>query len=505
MPCHVSTKYIMILKDLVKGIEIKQFLGPLDVDISGISYDSKEVGDGFLFAAIRGEKTDGHRYIRSAIKNGAKALLVENVPEIAALENTSIIQVDDTKSALAQISANFFNHPTRELTLVGITGTNGKTTVTYLLESIWQEEGKNTGVIGTVEYRFGGKRIPSGMTTPESLDLIKLFRTMRDQGTGHVAMEVSSHALDRKRTLGCQFDAAVFTNLTQDHLDYHITVESYFESKKKLFSEVLGKSEKGAKFSVLNFDDPYGVEISKHAGGEIASYSITGRDTTVYSEKYEITQQGIFAVLNTPWGKLEIKSRLFGKHNLYNILAASTTALCLGSGTYAVGRGISRLTSVPGRLDRVENPFGITVLVDYAHTPDALKNVLMAIRPLTQRNLILVFGCGGDRDQIKRPIMGRIGRELADILIVTSDNPRTEHPETIIDQIEKGVFEISSDERLYFRISDRREAIRKAIHVASPGDTVLIAGKGHENYQIVGREKLPFDDKEVAGSVLREI
>ncbi|HEX3036828.1 MAG TPA: UDP-N-acetylmuramoyl-L-alanyl-D-glutamate--2,6-diaminopimelate ligase [Thermodesulfobacteriota bacterium] len=494
----------MNLKDLVKGIEVKQSLGSMDVVISSISYDSKEVRDGFLFAAIKGEKTDGHKYIQSAVKNGARALLVEKMPE-TAFENASVIQVDDTKCALARISANFFNHPTKELTLVGVTGTNGKTTVTYLLESIWQEEGKKTGVIGTVQYRFGGNRIPSAMTTPESLDLMKLFRTMREQGTEYVAMEVSSHALDRKRTLGCQFDTAVFTNITQDHLDYHETMENYFGSKKKLFSEVLGKSEKKAKFSILNFDDPYGVEISKHAAGRVVSYSITSKDTAVHPEKYEITPQGILAVLNTAWGKVEVNSKLFGKHNLYNILAASTTALCLGSGISAVEKGVSRLASVPGRLDRVENPFGITVLVDYAHTPDALKNVLMAVKPFTRRNLILVFGCGGDRDPIKRPIMGRIGRELADILIVTSDNPRTEDPESIIDQIEKGVFEISSDEKSYFRISDRREAIRKAIQVASPGDTLLIAGKGHENYQILGKEKLPFDDKEVAGSILREI
>ena len=282
----------MILKDLIRGIETKQTQAPNDIEILGISYNSKEVRDGFLFAAIEGEKTDGHRYIKSAIGNGARALLVERVPG-KRLEDISIIQVEDTRSSLAHVSANFFGHPTKELTLVGVTGTNGKTTVTYLLESIWQEEKKNVGMIGTVEYRFSGKKFPSSMTTPESLDLMKLFFDMRNSGTECVVMEVSSHALDRKRVLGCHFDAAVFTNLTQDHLDYHGTIENYFNAKKKLFTEILKASEKKKKFSVLNFDDPYGREIAKDAAGDIVSYSSTSREVIVYVEKNQITPQGI--------------------------------------------------------------------------------------------------------------------------------------------------------------------------------------------------------------------
>jgi UDP-N-acetylmuramoyl-L-alanyl-D-glutamate--2,6-diaminopimelate ligase len=492
----------MILRDLIKGMETKRTLGSDDAEILGISYDSKEVRDGFLFAAIKGEKTDGHKYIESAVKSGAKALLVEEIPE-STYKNISLIQVEDTKSALAEISANFFHHPTKGFTLVGITGTNGKTTITYLLESIWREWGKNVGVIGTVEYRFSGKKVPSVRTTPESLDLMNLFSDMRASGVEYAVMEVSSHALDRKRILGCHFDAAVFTNLSQDHLDYHGTMENYFEAKKKLFSEVLGKSGKREKFSVINIDDPYGREITKEAAGKIVPYSVTNSEG-VYAEKTSITPEGIHTFVNTPWGKVDINSKLFGKHNLYNILASVATALSLGVGIDVVEKGISNVASVPGRLDRVENPYGITILVDYAHTPDALRNVLTAVRPFTHRKLILLFGCGGDRDPIKRPIMGRIGRELSDALIVTSDNPRTESPQRIIDEIEKGVFDVGSDEKPYFRIADRRDAIRKAIEIAHSGDTVLLAGKGHESYQILGVEKIPFNDKEVAESIIHE-
>jgi UDP-N-acetylmuramoyl-L-alanyl-D-glutamate--2,6-diaminopimelate ligase len=492
----------MILRDLIKGVETKRVVGSEDVEIQSVCYDSKEVHDGSLFAAIRGEKTDGHKYIESAVKSGAKALIVEEIPE-NPFRGVSIIQVEDTKSALAEVSANFFNHPTKQVTLVGVTGTNGKTTITYLLESIWQEWGKSVGVIGTVDYRFLGKKIPSVRTTPESLDLMSLLRDMRNSGVQIIVMEVSSHALDRKRVFGCHFDAAVFANLSQDHLDYHETMENYFEVKKKLFSEVLRRSEKREKFSVINIDDPYGKEITKEAVGKIIPYSVLNSEG-VYVEKADITPEGIHTILNSPWGRVEINSKLFGKHNLYNILAAVATALSLGVGVDVVERGISKVAGVPGRLDRVENPFGITILVDYAHTPDALRNVLTAVKPFTQRKLILLFGCGGDRDPIKRPIMGRIGSELSDALIVTSDNPRTENPERIIDQIEKGVLAVGSQKKLYFRITDRCDAIRKAIEIAQRGDTVLLAGKGHENYQILGTEKVPFNDKEVAERTIRE-
>ncbi len=493
----------MILKELIKGLKTRQILAPKDVEILGITYNSTLVQEGFLFAAIDGEKTDGHNYIDSAIGNGAKALLVEKIPRSLS-EDIATIEVEDTMSSLARVSANFFGHPTKHLTLVGVTGTNGKTTTAYLIESIWREEGKNAGVIGTVEYRFSGKSVPAPMTTPESLDLMRMFSEMRDSGTQAVAMEVSSHALDRKRVLGCHLDAAVFTNLTQDHLDYHGTISNYFEAKKKLFTEILRESEKKDKFSIINFDDPYGREIAKLTAGKIISYSIKKGDASVYPEKQSINSEGIWSIVQTPWGKVELDSRFFGQHNLSNILAAAATALTLGSPISAVEKGIQKLTSVPGRLDRVENSVGMTVLVDYAHTPDALNNVLNSVRPFTPGKLILVFGCGGDRDSTKRPAMGKIARTLSDVLIVTSDNPRTEDPELIIDQIEKGIFEVDFDERPYFRMPNRREAIRKSIEIGAEGDTVIIAGKGHENYQIIGTKKLQFDDKKEANVALVE-
>lgn len=494
----------MKLREIIRGIKTKKFDGDDRLEISGISIDSNKVKEGYLFAALRGEKTDGHRYIDSALRNGAVALLVEDAPE-NGYPGIAVVRAGDSRESLARAAANYYGHPTKELTLAGVTGTNGKTTVTYLLESIWKEEGRNPGVIGTIEYRYGGRRVEAPMTTPESLDLMRMFREMRDAGVDCAAMEVSSHAIDRKRALECQFDAAVFTNLTQDHLDYHGTIENYFGAKKKLFTELLLASDKKDKFSVINIDDPYGVEIAKDAPGRVITYSLGDRGASVSAAGFRISGEGIRARLSTPWGSVEINSSLFGEHNLSNILAASAAALSLGSSVSAVEKAVSEFTAVPGRLERVDNPLGFQVLVDYAHTPDALKNVLLAVRPLTDGRVILVFGCGGDRDRTKRPKMGRIGRELSDVLIVTSDNPRTEPPGGIIDEIERGVLESGAPDKPYLRIQDRKDAIREAIGMARKKDTVLIAGKGHEDYQIIGTTKYPFDDRTVALEILKEM
>jgi UDP-N-acetylmuramoyl-L-alanyl-D-glutamate--2,6-diaminopimelate ligase len=494
----------MKLREIIRGIKITKFDGDDGLEISGISIDSNKVKEGYLFAALKGEKTDGHRYIDQALGNGASALLVEDEPR-RNHPGISVIVAEDSRESLAKASANFYGNPAYELCLAGVTGTNGKTTVTYLLESIWKEENRNPGVIGTIEYRYAGRRVDAPMTTPESLDLMRLLREMRDSGVDCAAMEVSSHAIDRKRVLECHFDAAVFTNLTQDHLDYHGTIENYYNAKKKLFTELLRDSNKKNKFSVVNIDDPFGREIAKVAPGVVLTYSIRDKSASVFAESFRVSEDGITARVRTPYGLIGIKSPLFGEHNLSNILASVSAALSLGSSINAVERAVARFTAVPGRLERVENPLGFQVLVDYAHTPDALKNVLNAVRPLTAGNVILVFGCGGDRDRTKRPKMGIIGRELSDILIVTSDNPRTESPEDIIDEIERGVLEAGADNKPYFRISDRKEAIRKAIGMAREKDTVLIAGKGHEDYQILGTRKFPFDDRAVAWDILKEM
>ena len=491
----------MILSDLIRNTRIINSTGSGEVNISGISIDSNKIEKGYLFVALKGERTDGHKYIEPAISNGASAVIVERALETST-EGITVLQVPDTRVSLAEVSANFYSHPTKELALVGITGTNGKTTITYLLESIWNVEKLNSAVLGTIDYRYGGAVRESNMTTPESLDLMRMFREMRDSGVECAAMEVSSHALDKKRVLGCQFDAAVFTNLTQDHLDYHGTIENYLNTKKLLFTQMLEQSEKERKFSIINIDDPYGEEIRKEASGEVITYSARDSGADVYAESPEITEQGIRARVNTPSGTLEIDSKLYGAHNLSNLLAAAATAVSLGSSLGSVEQGLSRAEIIPGRLESVRNALGITVLVDYAHTPDALENVLRAVRPLTSGNLILVFGCGGDRDTTKRPKMGLIGRELSDILFVTSDNPRTESPEKIIDDIEAGVMGTGAGDKPYYRVSDRKEAIGRAIEMARENDTVLIAGKGHEDYQILGTKKYPFDDRIVAGDAI---
>ncbi len=494
----------MILNELTVGVKIKKLLGSENVRVLGITHDSNQVGKGFLFAAIKGETTDGHAFIRHAVDRGASALLVETVDGIE-LRDISVVLVEDCRSSLAQIASNFYSHPTKELKLVGITGTNGKTTTTYLLESILQQDNNNVGVIGTVEHRYQGAKITSNMTTPESIDLMALLRDMRKSGVEYVVMEVSSHSLDKKRVLGCHFDTAVFTNLSQDHLDYHKTLDNYFTAKKSFFAEVLKKSGKRPISSVINVDDPYGRKLIKDSPGNIISYSLEDRHAEVFADEIKFTNEGILSKVRTPWGEIDIKSNLLGRHNLSNILAATASALSLGVPSDSVEKGVLSLSSIPGRLERVDNHLGITILVDYAHTPDALKNVLQVARPLTRGRLILVFGCGGDRDPMKRPIMGRIGRELSDILIVTSDNPRTESPEGIIEDIENGVFDGTFSGKTYFRIVDRRSAIEKAIEIAVEGDSVLIAGKGHENYQIVGKEKSPFDDREVARNKIKEM
>ena len=492
----------MILSELIEEARVIKSTGSDNIDINGISLDSNKVEKGFLFIALKGERTDGHKYIGSAVSNGASAIVLEKVPDID-LSGVTVIEVPDSREALASISASYYANPTKELTLVGVTGTNGKTTITYMIESIWKQEKLNSAVLGTIDYRYGGRSREANMTTPESIDLMRMFREMRNEGVEAAVMEVSSHAIDKKRVNGCQFDASVFTNLTQDHLDYHGTIENYLNTKKKLFTELLRDSDKKNKYSIINMDDPYGKDILREAVGELVSYSAKDPKAAVFAESSRITDMGIEASVRTPWGRVNINSKLFGAHNLSNLLAACAAAVSLGASIENIEKGLSRISAIPGRLESIENPLGINVLVDYAHTPDALENVLKASKPLTSGRLILVFGCGGDRDITKRPKMGLIGRELSDILIVTSDNPRTESPEKILDDIEKGVISSANNDNPYIRISDRKEAIEKALEMARENDTVLIAGKGHEDYQIIGKKKFPFDDREIARQALK--
>ncbi len=493
----------MMLKQLLEGVDGKLLLGTLNKDVKGISYNSNKIKKDYLFIAIKGEKNDGHSFVNSAVEMGANAVVLDRDPGYE-ISGVSVIKVKNTREALSEISANFYNNPTKDICLVGITGTNGKTTVTYIIEKIWNEESKNVGVIGTVNYRIKNKVFNSNMTTPESLELMDILSSMKSEGVDNVVMEVSSHAIDQSRVSSCQFDAVVFTNLTQDHLDYHSSIEEYMNTKKNLFTGILKKSSKKKKYSVINIDDPYGAQIAEEATGELITYSIKNKNASVKAESYDISRNGISALINTPEGNFEVKSKLLGEHNLSNILAAIATTISLGTPLNLIKNGVNNAVSIPGRLEEVDNSLDIKTLIDYAHTPDALHNVVLTVKKITDNKVILLFGCGGDRDKLKRPLMGKIGGDLADTLIVTSDNPRTENPEDIIKDIEDGVLTSTIDKENYFKITDRRKAIKFAINIASRGDTVLIAGKGHEDYQIVGNQTVYFDDKSEAAEALRE-
>ncbi len=478
----------MKLKELLKALKSYEIQGSEDTEIFDIQYDSRAVGKGSLFVAMKGEKADGNLFAPQAIEKGAVAVLTDKEKPF---EGAATVRVPNAREALARISAAFYGEPATKLKLVGITGTNGKTTTSFLVESILREAGLNPGVIGTINYRYAGKVLPAPNTTPESLDLQRLLRDMVDGGVKAVVMEVSSHALSQDRVAGLIFDAGVFTNLTQDHLDYHGTMEAYFEAKARLFTDFIDEG----RAAVINMDDPKGEDLSKRAVGRVMGYGVKGigigRETNMYPKDIKLGVEGIEGTLVTPSGDIKVKSSLVGEFNLYNILAAVGAGVGLGLPVEAIEKGISDLKNVPGRLERVDAGQPFTILVDYAHTPDALERVLSTIRGLTDKKIITVFGCGGDRDKGKRPIMGKIAAEYSDVVIVTSDNPRTEDPLKIIEDIKAGITGVRV-------IPDRREAIREAIREANEGDVVLLAGKGHEDYQIIGKEKIHFDDREEA-------
>jgi UDP-N-acetylmuramoyl-L-alanyl-D-glutamate--2,6-diaminopimelate ligase len=467
---------------------------------------------GGVFVALKGTRTDGHRFLAAALKRGARVIVTEQ--ELSRPPGVTVVRVPQARLALAHLSATFFRHPSRELVLVGITGTNGKTTTTYLLEAILQHAGHRVGVVGTVNYRVAGHAWPAPVTTPESLDLQRLLRQMRTQGASHVFLEVSSHALDLRRVDCARFAAGVFTNLSQDHLDYHGDLDDYFKAKSRLFLDLLPNGHRSSQgLAVLNLDDPRGQELQQLVGGQALTYGLhPGSQVRPLSYRYR--RDGLEARLASPAGELEIRSRLVGPFNLANILAAGATALGLGLSPRTVARGIASLQGVPGRLERFGTPAGPSVFVDYAHTPAAVSQALAALRTLRFGRLLTVFGCGGDRDRSKRPLMGQAAGAASDLVLVTSDNPRTEGPLAIMAQIEPGL-QAAGLSRLtqaaarrgsrgYLVLPDRREAIRLAVQLAQPADGVLVAGKGHEDYQIWGEERRPFDDREEVQQALKE-
>jgi UDP-N-acetylmuramoyl-L-alanyl-D-glutamate--2,6-diaminopimelate ligase len=508
----------MELKKLLEGIEIQKITGETLREIGGIAYHSKRMEKGFLFAALRGSEADGHQFVKEAIQRGAEAILLERGEELFP---PTRIFVPNSRQALAQVASNFYGNPSSKIHLIGVTGTNGKTTTTYLLESIFRKAGHEVGVLGTINYRFGQKEMSAPNTTPESLDLQRILSEMVSEGVTCVIMEVSSHALDLDRVFGCEFDGVAFTNFTLDHLDYHKTLEHYFESKKKLFSDALMRSPKAGRFAVTNRDDSRGEDIVEGVSLPILRYGMSS-SCDITAEQVTYAFEGLSCRIKTPKGSFSVQSSLIGGFNLYNILAAVATAIGRGLPLEAIKEGIEGLSGVSGRFEKVENREGIHVIVDYAHTHDAMERVLSELKnmlrhsPRKEGKLITVFGCGGDRDRTKRPLMGEVAGRYSDLTILTSDNPRTEDPVAIMEEAEKGFQSIPLEEwhagevegwrskKGYLKVLDRREAIRTAIRLAQPLDTVLIAGKGHEDYQIIGKKRVPFDDRREARRALEE-
>lgn len=469
-----------------------------DFHVAGISCSSKEIKTGFVFVAVKGVKADGHAFIGQAIANGCAAVVFEDSSArglSAVHPDVWFIKVRDSRAAAPRFAVVIYGDPSKKMSVTGVTGTNGKTTVTYLMEAVVKTAGLSPAVIGTINYRYGGRVIPASNTTPGPVTLQELLRGMCDSGVTHVAMEVSSHALDQGRTDGVSFRSAVFTNLTRDHLDYHKTFGNYFRAKAKLF-RALGKNA----VAVVNRDDPYGRKLAGLVRGRFVTYGL-GNGADVYATDIETGRQATSFDLHLPGGPvLPIKVSLIGRHNVYNIMSVAAWAYALGFSRDVIAGTFERFKRVPGRLEKVPGSKEYSVFVDYAHTDDALRNVISTLRQVSARRIIVVFGCGGDRDRTKRPLMGKVATELADFAVITDDNPRSEDPCAIVNDILSGIGKGN-----YCIVHDRASAIRRSLRLARKGDVVLIAGKGHETYQIVKDEVLFFDDRKVAAACLRSM
>jgi UDP-N-acetylmuramoyl-L-alanyl-D-glutamate--2,6-diaminopimelate ligase len=502
-----------MLRDLLSDTIPMQVQGSLEVEITQVAYDSRSVRPGALFFALPGTKTDGAQFLEQAHANGARAVIApsrvaqawrHNHPEIS---RPIVIGCDTPRRLLGIVADRFHGTPSARLTLVGITGTSGKTTTSYLLEAIWCAQGWSPGVIGTVNYRYHGKELPAPFTTPEAVELQALLSTMAAEGVSHVVMEVSSHALAQERVRGCRWDGAVFTNLGRDHLDFHADLEDYFAAKSRLFLQALVDSEKPHRFAVINADDPWGKRLlSFSLPGEVVTYGLHP-DAAISVTDIKKDFRGLSGSLRLRKEAVRFSSKLLGEPHLYNILAAAAAAYAMGVSASTIVEGILHCEQAPGRMESIAVGQPFTVLVDYAHKPDALEKVLSSVRQMTAKRIVTVFGCGGDRDRGKRPLMGEAAGRFSDVVILTSDNPRTEDPLHIITEAEPGLvlaglkkeddpIRIAEFSRQYLVLENRRMAIRAALAGAQPGDVVFIAGKGHEDYQIIGTTKHHFDDRE---------
>lgn len=482
----------MLLNQLAKTAGIR---GNFSGEVKGITGDSRRVKKGFVFFALKGEKTDGNRFTAKAVEKGAAAVVSENLPPAGFPPGILWLRTKNVPKALSAFSAAFYGFPSKKFKVVGITGTNGKTTVSYVIEGILKEAGIKSGVMGTVNHRIGGKMVSeSENTTPFAHELQRILALMAEKKVGVAAMEVSSHALSLSRADDVEFDAAVFTNLQRDHLDFHKNREAYFRAKAGLF-RLLTRSGKRNKFAVLNFDDPRGRRLAGMFRGKFAITGFAAAGRADWEAKdIKLRPDGAVFTLRFPKGEMRVSTPLMGKYNVMNALAAAAVCSNFGVGIEIIRRALAKIGRVPGRLERVSGP-GFGVFVDYAHTDAALENVLENLRDLPRRKVITVFGCGGDRDRTKRPAMGRVACRLSDEVIITDDNPRSEDPRRIFADIEKGIRGLYKNYRF---VSGRRKAIREAVASAGRGDMVLIAGKGHETYQVTAKGKIHFDDREEA-------
>jgi UDP-N-acetylmuramoyl-L-alanyl-D-glutamate--2,6-diaminopimelate ligase len=483
---------------VLEGVDLIRRAGPT-TEVSGVEYDSRRVQQGSLFIAFRGGTTDGNRYLPQAVSQGARAIVTDSASGFSAATaypDLAVIEVPQGRRALAAIAANFFAHPEAQLKLSGVTGTNGKTTTAFLLEAMLRHQGRKTILAGTIEYHAAGRIFPAPHTTPESRDLLELFREGVDGGATEAVMEVSSHALDQQRIAGLAFDVAIFTNLTRDHLDYHRTMDDYFAAKRKLF-------ESFPRVAILNVDDPYGVRLKAQTQSQLL-YTYGLQQGDFHADKLHMEPAGMRFTMVTPQGEVPLATRLTGGINVYNLLAASAAALARGLSLEEVAQGAASLDFVPGRFQSVDCGQNFAVVVDYAHTDDALRNIIAVAREFVDKGggrVITMFGCGGDRDRSKRPLMGQAAGAGSDVVVLTSDNPRREDPLAIIDQVLPG---LSATPATVIVEPDRRHAIELAFAQAQPGDLVLLAGKGHEKTQAIGERVIPFDDVAIARQILRE-
>ncbi|MHC1682528.1 MAG: UDP-N-acetylmuramoyl-L-alanyl-D-glutamate--2,6-diaminopimelate ligase [Clostridiaceae bacterium] len=481
----------MQLLDILKGLDYKVIAGNTDLEVNSIQYDSRKVENNDLFIAISGFATDGHKFVDKATDLGAKVVVVEKDVNVKD-SSVTVIKVENGRKTLAMMAANFYHHPERKLKIIGITGTNGKTTSTFMLKSILESCGKKVGLIGTIANYINNKRLKSERTTPESLELFKLLDEMVKEDIDYCVMEVSSHSLELNRVHGIEFSSGIYTNLTQDHLDFHETFENYFNAKAKLFE--------CSKNKVINVDDSYSERLIKKYNSTI-TYSIDGAGE-LNASSLNMYSKGVEFKLSYKGETYDVKINIPGRYNVHNALGCIGAALCEGLSMDDAIEGIQGMFAVPGRCEIVTHNSNLDydIVIDYAHTPDGLENILSTAREFTEGKLISVFGCGGDRDKTKRPIMGEIGSRLSDIAIVTSDNPRSEEPMEIINDILEG---INKDN--YLIEENRRSAIKKAMETAKKGDVIVIAGKGHEDYQIIKDKVIHFDEREVVQSLIKEL